>query len=980
MIILNNIYARRIFIIIFFIIGNLSVYGGSGVITITDRSGNNQSTSSSVASDNIHIHASNYIHGQYQLFEGPSEPTSWDAIEGYEFLDDVYFFKKSENQFIRIELTDSSNGKTTKVIELIGGIVSAPVDDPILPADYVKGMGYAGLIVEADSDKDVDPVSAVIAMKKAGIYHIRMHIGRFKRDKATVNPINEEYFQNLDLWIEQISRHGMYCHIGNKTNSVAETIDGGDITSQDFVEPFAEEMEKWWDIIADRYKYASYHLAYQLFLESGKIKPLFNSETQFPGAPANLDDHYSRMTEKIRLHDSYRNIIYSPGNINDAIRIVDLGMPYADRNLDDGITTGSGEYYFSDFHRGFAGGGWHPGDEFYNSRISAAMDWVNNGGCPLILSACNTKDRVEYPTVDRVDEIETLFKALEGATHPIPITFLTLDYFYSYNEYKWVENLDTRARFEAINRTSSIDKNDPDGDFLSSDDEINIYGSNPNHFDTDRDNISDYAESLIEELNPNDSSDGFVTTDLSMNADLDGDGMSNSKEIEYATIDAASQSIFQNLNITDPSDSETALEGKISNIWESILHFNLDNKRTFLPRIAGGNTEDETTDHDGDGINTLEEVNANTWPLPYHDEGDVDDDGELIGTGVDVIPYTNNTSYILGYSFDDVPVSMEISNQAKQGGENIGVLIGDLLRAQNLIYLSANSYIAVDNTDFIRLNRRTVEFHFRAEDVNKKQIVYKEGDLYHGISLAIADGKLITTVWKTNTDMDVKSSGVDIDADKWYSVSLVFDGNNRIVKTTLHSNNRLLSRKKIDLSYSSITLSDNATVRIGGSEDGTVVLLPEGSSYSVFTNENFEGYMDELHIFNRVLSQTAISLLGRNDLFPAKDIKLIDSDDNGIPDAKDPNFEDNKLTNGEGELFLKTSLYPNPFKNEINLNFIENGKYKIQILDLVGQEIYRTTVNGNSKRIRLGNTISKGVYIININKNEEYISYKVVKK
>ena len=86
------------------------------------------------------------------------------------------------------------------------------------------------------------------------------------------------------------------------------------------------------------------------------------------------------------------------------------------------------------------------------------------------------------------------------------------------------------------------------------------------------------------------------------------------------------------------------------------------------------------------------------------------------------------------------------------------------------------------------------------------------------------------------------------------------------------------------------------------------------------------------------------------------------------------------LSFGEDEILMKTSFYPNPFKDVINLNFSHSGKYEIQILDISGHEIYKTTVNGYNSSVDLRNIKNKGVYLLRISKNGNSNIYKIVKE
>ncbi|TLX76433.1 T9SS type A sorting domain-containing protein [Labilibacter sediminis] len=869
-------YIVSVIFVLYLLLGSSLVFANN--ITITNRKGDDVSNSSTVSSDHIHITVSNfanYTSATYKLSEDDNIPTSWAGISAYDFHEDLYFYKKETDQHIRITLKDTNGSTTHKVITLEGGSLTGHVDNPILPTDYVHMMGSAGLIVEGDDHANVLPEKSVVAMKKAGIGHVRIHIGRLEKDKKTPNPIDANYFKNLDRWVEQITRHGMMCHLGNKTNSIASvTLPEGEHDPL-FHDAFDKELTEWWGMIAKRYQYTSHRFAFHTYLETGRLE-------MFKSGNANmLNPHYQKLTDTIRYYDATRNIIYAPPRINYSKRLDDLTLPY----------TGSGKYYFSDFHKGFAGGGWHPGEQTYEENIAAALDWMARTNIPLIMSACNANDRVPYPTVKRVEEIKQLLNDVNQGDLPIPITFLKLREFWDDNT-GWVEDFDIRARLEAINGEASVDPNDPDGDFLSTDYEINISKTNPNNSDSDMDNISDFIENAIDELDPNNSQDGSPYSDSSVEADFDGDGISNAKELEFATYNINSKTVTQLLNISNPDDSESSLAGSIPNVWESILGFNLNHTKTFLPGGINGSTQydDETYDHDLDGINTIDEVNNNTWPRT-HDEKQGDQDFDFALTGLDdKMPFIHDANYIVGYEFTSV-TNETISNQADQGSANTGTLIGDNLSTNGAMLFNNSNLIDIPSDDFLDLTNRTVHFRFMAGSTAKEQVLYSEGDETNGMSVAISGGKIVASAWSENigTLQEVYLNHV-ISNHKWYAITTIFDGTKQEFKLALYNENRPVSRTKLSLPFASSNLAVNSKVTLGGVQGNTRIYSNSTNSFTIVDDINFNGYIDDFHVYNRVLSDKEVSVLSRNDLYPAKDpemppISSSHSAENLIPNA-----------------------------------------------------------------------------------------------
>jgi hypothetical protein len=493
-------------------------------ITVTDRSGNNVSAQTLVNSDNIHIIASSsteIVSYLYKYIAQAAEPTTgeWDATNSSEFYEDLYFYRKNENQWVQLKVTDDEDNSSEFIYGLQGGTLTAPPDDPITPVEYVAAMG-PGLIVAAESDNDATPELDVVGIKKAGFYHVRMHIGRSSTINLDGVMPESEYFQVIDRWIEQITRHGMYCHIGNNTRSgrgLDETDDGSDAWNA----LYHAEILDWWTKVGHYYQNTSHRLAYHMFLETGK-RTICKSSSK-------LNNLYTDVTEGVRKVDSARLLIYAPPSANGDQYLPEMTFPYPDLDPDDGIKTGSGNYFFSDFHQSFASGAhWQTDDDkkSANDRFDHVISWSDSTQIPLILSACRPtrsgSEQDEYLS-NRIKYIEHQRKRLDEANYPIQITWLTHNGYNRTNGEGWIE--EKLIILEAMNGEAIINENDPDGDLISTEDEINIYHTDPNSADSDSDNILDTYECNNAELNPNDSSDGDPYSDIGINADYDGDGM-----------------------------------------------------------------------------------------------------------------------------------------------------------------------------------------------------------------------------------------------------------------------------------------------------------------------------------------------------------------------------------------------------------------------------------------------------------------------
>lgn len=116
-------------------------------VKIFDRVGNDVSAQTLIDSDNIHIVVESDIEMEsydYKYAIQSTEPTTqeWDAVtSGGVFFEDLYFYRESQNQWVRVQVEDVLSSITTKVCGVESGTLTAPPDDSISPWDYHDMMG-----------------------------------------------------------------------------------------------------------------------------------------------------------------------------------------------------------------------------------------------------------------------------------------------------------------------------------------------------------------------------------------------------------------------------------------------------------------------------------------------------------------------------------------------------------------------------------------------------------------------------------------------------------------------------------------------------------------------------------------------------------------------------------------------------------------------------------------------------------------------
>ena len=74
------------------------------------------------------------------------------------------------------------------------------------------------------------------------------------------------------------------------------------------------------------------------------------------------------------------------------------------------------------------------------------------------------------------------------------------------------------------------------------------------------------------------------------------------------------------------------------------------------------------------------------------------------------------------------------------------------------------------------------------------------------------------------------------------------------------------------------------------------------------------------------------------------------------------------------------SVYPNPFTNELTVNYkLQNNNATLTIYNLIGESIYTTILNENRTQLSLSN-FDKGIYFIKIIDGDKSITQKIVKQ
>jgi hypothetical protein len=78
---------------------------------------------------------------------------------------------------------------------------------------------------------------------------------------------------------------------------------------------------------------------------------------------------------------------------------------------------------------------------------------------------------------------------------------------------------------------------------------------------------------------------------------------------------------------------------------------------------------------------------------------------------------------------------------------------------------------------------------------------------------------------------------------------------------------------------------------------------------------------------------------------------------------------------------LNFSFYPNPFKDEIVLNFLESSNYDLRIFSQSGQLVFHQVFEDSAHNQEIGLTyLSEGIYILQVASKEGIKQYKLIKQ
>ena len=593
-------------------------------LDVVDRNGDAHAPGF-IDSDMIHITVTgvnNPVTYRYRLISQSNQPDQdqWDATSWRPFYQDMFFFRTPETQWLQLEVVDDGGQVHCQETALQGGVLTAPPDDPISPADFVAMMHRGFDVTYSEFTHSINDYNeqATVDFKKAGIDHVRI--------RTNLPATEADLFWHLDRSVDDALRHGLipiiaYHAYPAKVNAT--------ITDK-------ADTVQWWSTVADRYRYRSHRLAYNFFVEILGREALSNWDV--------LNDWYIDLTDAVRAHNPTRNIIYTSNKLSNPCKLPGLEVPAA-----------AGGYYFAEWHNWAAGPGirgkvgwvgYDGNDEIkadIDTEIQCALDWSQNNNKPVWLGAWMSGFYHLYMGHWYYTEAIQFTKYLTDKLDQAGIPWAAnADFrYYDFASNTWID--DHRAIMEAINGDAySLNPADPDGDLLTNAQESAL-GTDPLEADTDHDLMLDNKE-VTYNFDPLNDADGLDT-------DTDGDTMPNKYELRY---DLAPHS---NADIDGDIDGDN-----LTNLWEYVLGYDAADAKTGKATILDGNA-----DKDEDDLTNNEEI-AGQHPadvgVSITDPGDADTDDDGLKDGQEVHWPASN-----GGPYD--PLDPDMDNDGLKDGDEV---------------------------------------------------------------------------------------------------------------------------------------------------------------------------------------------------------------------------------------------------------------------------------------------------------------------
>ena len=191
-----------------------------------------------------------------------------------------------------------------------------------------------------------------------------------------------------------------------------------------------------------------------------------------------------------------------------------------------------------------------------------------------------------------------------------------------------------------------------------------------------------------------------------------------------------------------------------------------------------------------------------------------------------------------------------------------------------------DDYISFDNQDDLNLqtqSQRTISLRFRAEDIGiteRKQVLYEQGGGARGLNIYLHNGSLYVGAWhRVGGDWTTFISTDKIEAGTWHNVTLVLDAETGTFTPQSGALRGYLDGEEFAQGVASEIGRHPNHVALGAIATGTK-FHDEGNVDGSGT-QAFAGEIDNLFVYNRVLTNTEIAQLS---VTPETDYFVFESD------------------------------------------------------------------------------------------------------
>ncbi|MES2773478.1 MAG: LamG-like jellyroll fold domain-containing protein [Bacteroidota bacterium] len=272
-------------------------------------------------------------------------------------------------------------------------------------------------------------------------------------------------------------------------------------------------------------------------------------------------------------------------------------------------------------------------------------------------------------------------------------------------------------------------------------------------------------------------------------------------------------------------------------------------------------------------------------------------------------------------------------------------------------------FVSLDDNDLLlhkAFTARTISMWVYCESNTGLQDIYDEGDDVNGIGLRINNGNIELGVQNGNNIQKISGA---IPVNQWVFVTGMFNNG----KLSLYVDGTLAA-EKTNMGFTSVPVHPGAAGL--GATNGTNAFDQ--------ANNHFNGWVDELKIYNVALLESEIEFLsGSNaaNTVPANAPAMV---------QKETPYFNTPATNKKHQPAASLIIYPNPSKGDVNLitEVKQAGHVTIQITDLLGRVVYEkklSKVVAGFQQVALRNLqLGAATYIVRVVSNDYMQTGKLV--